>query len=294
MKAKTSKQEEIGQNSIIQNILFPTDFSDEAMQAFEFAVEMADQLGANIILYHAYHYAVTGEFFVVPELIERIHAEMKDQALTEFQKYETQARARVGSKMKLAYKVDQDFAVEGILRVIQEAKADMVIMGTKGGENVWQRWMGSLTSLVIERAEIPVLAIPAEMLQLPIRHILYATNFEEQDQRIPALVPALAQQLNADLTCLHIRTLSEVEQPQTYQEAFEKMKESVGDQVTSECVVLHAREPWQGIEEYMQHHRVDLVVTLTRHHTLLERLFQRSVTREAALKSEWPILALKS
>ncbi|MEL6698439.1 MAG: universal stress protein [Bacteroidota bacterium] len=294
MKAKTSHQGQTRQAQPVKNILFPTDFSEEAMRAFEFAVEIADQLGANIIIYHAYHYAVTGEFYVVPELIERIHTEMKDQALVEFQEYEAQARARVGAKMKLAYKVDQDFAVEGILRVIEESKADLVIMGTKGGENMWQRWMGSLTSLVIERAEVPVLAVPAEILQLPIRHILYATNFEEEDQQIPSLVSTLAQQFNAELTCLHIRTLSEVEKSQAYQEAFQKMKESIGDRVTAECVVLHAKEPWQGIEEYMQHHRVDLVVTLTRHHTLLERLFQQSLTREAALKSQWPVLALKS
>ncbi|RMG59745.1 MAG: universal stress protein, partial [Bacteroidetes bacterium] len=39
----------------MKTILFPTDFSPVAENALRFAYELADRLGAGIVLFHAYH-----------------------------------------------------------------------------------------------------------------------------------------------------------------------------------------------------------------------------------------------
>ena len=72
----------------MKTILFPTDFSPHANNAFAYALHMAELLGAELLLLHAYHYTNTGNFFIPAELIDGLNLEEKQKALTELKRYE--------------------------------------------------------------------------------------------------------------------------------------------------------------------------------------------------------------
>ncbi|MCI4667346.1 MAG: universal stress protein [Bacteroidia bacterium] len=276
--------------SKVKNILFPTDFSSHAMKAFTYALNVADQIGANIYLYHAYHYAATGEFYIVPELIQQIHTELKESALDEFQDYEVKAREVCKNPFNLAFRADADFAVEGILRTANEVSADMIIMGTEGAANLMERWLGSVSSQVIERADIPVLVVPKDFKNKEIDNIVYATNFEEPGLNFPDEVILLRDKLKSKLTCLHIRSLSE-QKEDSYTSQLDLIKELTKENGVS-YKILHGVNPWEGIQDYLEEEHVDLLVMFTHHHSLIEKLLNGSLTRKAILLSKVPILVL--
>lgn len=275
----------------IKNILFPTDFSSNAMKAFSLALHVADQLNANIHLYHAYHYAATGEFYIVPELIQQIHSELKDAALEEFQAYEAKAKEVCEKPLNLAFRTDADFAVEGILRTAKEVEADMIIMGTEGADNIMEKWLGSVSSQVIDRANIPVMVIPKEFEGNQIKRMVYATNFEEPELHFPKEILELKEVLGASLNCVHIRSLSE-QQEDTYQDQLEQIKH-LSEQANVPYQILHGVNPWEGIRNYIEEKGVDLLVMFTHHHSLFEKLWKGSMTRKAVLSIDIPVLILQ-
>jgi len=290
MKAEHLTQQQTMKKGKIKNILFPTDFSHHAFSAFNLALQIADQLEANIHLYHAYHYAATGEFYIVPELIQQIHTELKDQALEEFQAYEAKAREVCKNPLNLAFRTDSDFAVEGILRSAEEVGADMIIMGTEGAENFMEKWLGSVSSQVISRTDTPVMVIPKDFKIKKLEKMVYATNFEEPELQFPEEVIELKEELGSSLTCVHIRPLSE-QREDSYQNQLEQMKK-LTEAHDIPYQIIHGVKPWEGIRSYVKEKEVDVLVMFTHHHNLLEKVVNPSMTRRAVLSLNIPMIVL--
>ena len=163
----------------VKKILYATDLSDNARQAFAYAVSLADLYNASIIIIH-----VLPE---VPELIDKnvigyISSarwdEIKSQQLDEAKE------ALIGKKREhLAIKealhqfsedvkqqksagfttdeiiVERGNPVEEIIKNAEEQNCDLIVMGTHGLGTLADVMLGSTARRVIGRSKIPVLVV---------------------------------------------------------------------------------------------------------------------------------------
>ncbi|MEO0898341.1 MAG: universal stress protein [Bacteroidota bacterium] len=274
----------------VKNILFPTDFSANALSAFEAALFIAERFQANIHLYHAYHYASTGEFYLVPELIEEINTTLREQALNEFQVYEQKARESLGNKAGLAFHTDSDFAVDGITRMAQEVNADLIMMGTEGAEGFIDKWLGSVSSQVAEKVDVPLMVLPKSFQKRSFINMVYATNFEEAESEIPPITLQFQKALQVPLTCVHIRPLKD-QREGSYQDQLTQIKNLTAKEGIP-FQILHGMSPWQGIQSFVKEKNVDLLVMYTHHHSLREKIWEGSLSRKAVQELDIPMLIL--
>jgi nucleotide-binding universal stress UspA family protein len=276
----------------IKTILFPTDFSPNAHHAFAYAIKLAEKYDAKVVLFHAFHYASTGEFYITPELIDRINLEKEDRAYKEFEKYGKQVKEEMNSEVEISFKFSYAFAIDGILQAVNEVNPDLIVIGTRGASNVIEKLFGSVTSQVIERVSCPVLAVPVDANFREFKHILYATNFEEEGLNLPEWLIKTAKSFSANISCVHVN--QHPSDPWTRLEVALK-KEILTSGIEPDLLkmyVLHEPRVWESLQQFIYKNEVDLMAILPHKHSFFERLFQSSLTRRAALEIGIPLLVL--
>lgn len=274
----------------MQRILVPTDFSENAKQALVYARDFAHKLGAELVLFHAYH---------IPYVHAEMPAGMYQSAIDEAQEETENQLQELANKLlgpegdanvpyQLASKLG--FAVETILSYAEEIQADLILMGTQGVNGLADVILGSITSSVVERAELPVMAIPEGYEFKELKNLVFATNYDTSDLAALKHLVKIATAFNATIHVVHVNSSgNEVEQQQS--SSFKNViQQEVGyDPLTFE--VMEADDVASGIESYSKTHQVDAIALVKRKRNLLESLFHTSITRKMSFHSKVPFLA---
>jgi nucleotide-binding universal stress UspA family protein len=140
-----------------KGILCPIDFSPSALQALEFALDLARQAGGLVTLLHVVEWLAENEphasaLFNAPEL----RASMVNDA-------KQRLRSLVGEESRAWSEID-DVIVSGrahreILRAADARSADLIVIGAQGRGGVGLALFGSTTHQVVRSAACPVLTV---------------------------------------------------------------------------------------------------------------------------------------
>src|SRR5207249_11047036 len=119
----------------VNTILHPTDFSERSQYAFWLACVLARDYGARLVVLHvvAAPIIVYGEGVVPPDPDEQ--RAVAREELNGLQVPHADVRAE--------RRLEEGDAVETILRVAQEIRADLIVMGTQGRTGLGRLLMGS-------------------------------------------------------------------------------------------------------------------------------------------------------
>ncbi len=142
----------------IDNILFPTDFSDFSKYAASFAISFACDYGAKLHLLHVVEitYEIREAVGVEAPPMEEIRSKAKELALEEIE---------AAATPELLEKLDCEFAcVRGkpfaeIIGFAREIEADMIVMGTHGRSALVAAMMGSTAEKVVRKSPCPVFTV---------------------------------------------------------------------------------------------------------------------------------------
>lgn len=137
----------------ISNILVPTDFSPCSEQALDYAIEMADKLGAKVHLLSVIGIPSYG----VPELGVGLTATMMDNMITDTQRALDQLR-RDRKSVSQAF-VRAGDARDVILQTAEELPADLIVMGTHGRRGISRALLGSVAEMIVRTSPVPVLTV---------------------------------------------------------------------------------------------------------------------------------------
>lgn len=140
----------------VRKILVPTDFSDSAHNALEYAGLFAARFEAELLLLHVVETLAVGyasDLFPVP--MAEVFQEMSGYAQAELRKLADGARARGLSVREL---VVQGKPSAEIVRVAEEEGIDLIVLGTHGKGMLDHALFGSTTERVVRKARCPVLS----------------------------------------------------------------------------------------------------------------------------------------
>jgi nucleotide-binding universal stress UspA family protein len=152
---------------VINYVLVPTDGSENAERAVRFSAQMADRrYHAEVVVVYVHllisPMASFGILTPEPEshqhdltVEEQASAQaIVDHAVAEIRSLVTSPEVSVTGRVVLDSRVD-----EGILRVADEIKADIIVVGTRGLSALRGAIMGSVSHSLIEKARCPVLVV---------------------------------------------------------------------------------------------------------------------------------------
>lgn len=147
----------------IRRILVPTDFSEAAEPALDYAVGLARSFGAELVLFHALEPLVFGEGAVafgsvMDQLEQAAHAQLQRRvARLKARGLKVRGMAGNGSTARLI----SDTA--GKLRI------DLIVMGTHGRGALSRMLIGSVAEKVVRTAMCPVLTVRTRAGKSPTR-----------------------------------------------------------------------------------------------------------------------------
>ena len=136
-----------------KNILVPTDLSDGAEQALDYACELARTLGAKVHLLNVIGIPVLG----VPELGMALTSTMIDSMIADNQKALDELAAAKGADGEVVLKTGD--ARDLILQTVKELDVDLIVMGTHGRRGIRRALLGSVTESIVRSATCPVLTV---------------------------------------------------------------------------------------------------------------------------------------
>jgi nucleotide-binding universal stress UspA family protein len=137
-----------------KTIMVPTDFSEHADHALEYAVALAAKLGAKVHIMSA----ITIPSYGVPELgVALTSAVIDTQLSAATAKLDKLASQYLPMKIDLLLRTGD--ARDMIAQAASEIGADLIVMGTHGRRGVSRALLGSVAEGVVRTAPCPVLTI---------------------------------------------------------------------------------------------------------------------------------------
>jgi nucleotide-binding universal stress UspA family protein len=146
----------------VRRITYATDFSPASLAAFRPALDLARVTGAELTILHVLPSPVTLfiDGYVSQEIWDQIDASQRAQAAQEMDRLVKQA-VDAGVRTTTTI-VNGGIPDREIVRVAEESKTDMLVLGTHGRTGVARLFLGSVAAGVVATASCPVLTVRAK------------------------------------------------------------------------------------------------------------------------------------
>lgn len=274
----------------MKKILFPTDFSESATNAFVHALEFAKIVKAELILLHTFEIPVyDSQFF--PENYAAIYSSIElakfEMFKDEIPKLRAIATERNLDDIVIKHRLMDGDLIYNLKNAVEEDKVDFVIMGTSGVTDWTKFFLGSNTNAVISEIKVPVLCIPADVKYKKIKTIGFTTRYREKDKVELKKVLDIAKKTNAKVKSLYVKTSNSDVFDVTIKEW---EKEFAHENV--EFLVLPSDEVKETILDFILYKDIDILTTITHKRSFFESLFESSFTKKIAKEVSIPVLVM--
>ena len=281
----------------MNKILVPTDFSEQANNALNFAAEIARQQGADLTLLHVVEYpyhsslSTTGTWDV-----NSLDGEEKLYVLMMMQKAKEQLEQAVAAE-HLA-----DITVHPVLKVgspwktltqtLEESNADLIVMGTQGASGMQEVLVGSNTEKAVRNATVPVIAIKEPVQLSAISNIAFASNLQQGHDDLIKNLKVLQAIFNATLHLVRVNTPNSFMTDREVKRAMdvyislheiEDYTEHTYNDITEE----------DGIVSFAEDYDMDMIAIATHGRTGFLHLLSGSVAEDVVNHSKRPVWTFK-
>jgi nucleotide-binding universal stress UspA family protein len=295
----------------LDTILFPTDFSSVAEDAFSHAAHLALQSGATIHVFNVV--TPEGDTDANPmEFLPITPAETNEIGSTAPQRMEVQTVTQERGTVPVVYtQTDSASPQTAIVDYATEHEVDLVVMGTHGRKGMDRLLSGSVAEEVVRRAPCPVFTVLASEDQpprTPIDRVVAPVDLSEQSALVRDHAAALATVYGASLDLLHV--VEEAAFPTAYgvdpltpaqpdvqdraREALESLAADLDDFPNLVNTHVLAGYAARDIVDFADEHAADLLVMATHGRTGLQRFLIGSVTEKVVRSAPCPVFTVKS
>jgi nucleotide-binding universal stress UspA family protein len=276
----------------MKTILYATDFSENAQKAMAYVCELSIKTEAEIVALHIHDIPTimnTSSDAPTFQDIERDVVEKNKKKLQDFcQKHSEEDSVKQNIRFEAR---ENKSTVQGILAMIDEINADLVIIGVKGESKLKELLMGSTSMGVIKQANCPVLTIPCESQFKLFGHIVYATDFEEEDIEAINSLTEIAGLFDAKLNVVHISTEDEY----AGSEKMEWFKELLNEKVTYPKLnfeLLQSNDIYNRLESYVIANNISLIAMFERESkSIFNKWFHKDLVKRMEFHTAVPLLS---
>lgn len=280
------------ESSNMKKIITSTDFSKNSMGGFQFALHIGKALETSVELVHVYSGAFSPNQSIPlhtnPSQHDTVKKHVENFKKKGLELLQTEEAPDVHAEAVLG------FPEVELVRMSSEEATYMIIMSTSGSHGFSGKLFGTISTHIGRKANCPVMLIPQETLFQGFKNILYASNFEGIDNKNIQRLISFAESFQANVHFVHVRT------PRSDANTFTKVQESISDFLSTksnsslsfEMAAINSSSITEGLNDYAENKKIDLVVMVSPHRHFIESLFHKSTTQTFAYNSRLPVLIL--
>lgn len=269
----------------MRKILVPTDFSECANNALDYAIFLSKKMDAEIVLLSAYHIPSSGAATIVMNIQEDLRKETQEE-LDELIKLKT----KNNSGLKISSIVDFNIPSNSIVRMVNKYEFDMVVLGTTGASGIKDIFLGSTTSAIINKVKIPILAVPLDSNFKGIDTLLMACSLDSiKSVDSMNFFKLFATKLNFKVKFLNVVQDNDDKVSEKLFKKNESLK-IIFDTFDYELDLVKSNDVEKAILDAVEEKH--LLSVVTRERTFFDKLFHSSMSKKLAKHSTSPILIL--
>jgi nucleotide-binding universal stress UspA family protein len=274
----------------MKKILFPTDFSEVANNAFIHALEFAKLVNGELVLLHTFDLPIIDNQFIPDNyynIFDSIQLAQFEMFKDEIPKLRELAHKRNLDKIKLSHKLMDGDLIYNIKNAVKEENIDFIVMGTSGATGWESFFVGSNTGTVVTAVDVPVLSVPMEAQFTKIEAIGFTTRFREKDKFALRQVLKIAKKTHAVVKCLYVKTSKSDVSDETISQWITEFE---SEQV--KFIIITSDEVKGTILDFVSHKNIDILAMITHKRNFFSELFNPSLTQKLSNISIVPVLAL--
>lgn len=273
-------------------ILIPTDFSENALFAAQYACRLAQQNDASVTLYHCY--TAQSSNFDSEELAEKFEddkifkadlliEELRNSLILEF------------SDLTIETTCERGLLIETLPLYVKKEHIGLIVMGTTGRGNNKSIVWGSNTSQISAQSPVPVIAIPNKHAYFKLEKAAILTNFKSEE------LETLKDFLNLFQHIQHLEIIHVIKDEKNIAQIKEKLaswefivQDLNGiEQVSSTLACIDESDKEldtipEVINSTINKEDFDMIVVTKTRKSFFERLFRKSVSKELTLNLRKP------
>jgi nucleotide-binding universal stress UspA family protein len=274
----------------MKKILFPTDFSEAATNAFVHALEFAKMVNGELILLHTFELPIYDNQFVPVNynlVFDSLQLSEFDMFKDEIPKLHAIAEARHLDHIKMTHRLMDGSLLFNIKKAIKEDKIDFIVMGTSGATGWEAFFLGTNTGNVLAAVDVPVLSVPTESKFTKIETIGFTTRYRDKDKKALKEVLKIAKKTHAKINCLYVRTEKSDVSPSTIKQWEEEFEAE-----PIQFSVIPSDDVQDTIADFILFKGIDVLAMLTYKRNFFVELFRPSLTQKFSNKFHIPVLAM--
>lgn len=277
----------------MKKILFPTDFSETANNAFVYALKLAKSINAEIYVLNTYEMPVISTTSAgQPELIQNVYNSIELNNFDNYKKQVPKLRNIASdidcADINLTFIFEEGIMLSILKKIISEEHIDFIVMGTNGNSGFEKKLLGSNTVYVMENISIPILSVPRKAEYKRLNHFGFATMLRDSDKPGLHQIIKIAQALNADVKVLHVLRKENTEAMNT----LDTWKAEFNDSNVTFHTVLNEKLD-ESVFFFIDDQLIDVMCIVKRQLNFFEKLFTTSLSKQLSYHADVPVLVLK-
>lgn len=278
----------------MKNIILPTDFSSNAYNAIEYALQLFKDEECtfyivNTIIPGSYNIPAVddGPSNIVVEKVIKQNAENK--LLDIEQKITTKFN---NAKHTFQLIVSINLLSSEIKTLIKDRAIDLIVMGTKGATGAQEVFLGTNTMHTIKKSSCAVIAVPQDFTFEKPKEILFTTDFKfSMENRYLSLLRLFCSKHSSRLNVLNVYSGKSLEPTQ------EILKKQLAAYFKNNSYLFHELEYMdvsEAVAYFQIKHKINFMVMINNKHSFFENLMFKSVIQEIVYHTNVPLLVIPS
>lgn len=270
----------------MKTILVATDFSSAALNATNYAADMALAINADILLLHVYQIPVS-----YSEIPVAVNAEDMQQSVEkDINKIKEQLTRKTSGKLNIETEVRMGIFFPELKTVCERIKPYTVVMGSQGTTAAERLFFGSHAVYAMKHLMWPLITVPLGATFSSVKKIGLACDFDKVVDTTPVdEIKMLVTDFNAELHVLNTDKKN-VFNPDVVIES--GLLEEMLVPIKPNYHFISNGNRDEGIMDFAEKNHIDLLVALPKRHGLIDKLIHKSHTKQLVLHSHVPVMAL--
>lgn len=272
----------------MEKILCPVDLHTDTLNSLEAAAKVAFAHKAQLVLLHV---------FTEDDYEQALSAADGDmEEVSSVEKGKEIALSRLCDTLRdtiqglqCVWELRQGSAVSIILELAHTLSAKLIVMGSHGVSSITEAMDGNHPVKVIESAPCPVLCVPTGASFESPAKVIYGSRLKAEDPDCLQRLIALLHPFSSRIEVVHVGQPTRALE-QKWQEHERLIRSYVPYEKLSFTLFPWKKETYRGIDEFQLQARGQMLVLLTHQRNFLQRIFEKSVFKQFAYYSDFPVL----
>jgi len=268
----------------MKKILIATDFSAPANNALDYAANLAQKVGSDLVIFSVYTMS--------------IHASNSHASATlfkELMKKDEDKLINLGKEIEEKFNIDvktvfmTDDVISSLKKYLKAQPVDLVVMGIESNLTEYKLF-GNTTTDAIKMRQFPLLVVPNDVKFSGYKNIVYACDHKNISKETNLnVLKHLVDDFNAELNVLNV--LKEKDSSNKITELEEKMNVILKD-FNHSYNYVHNATVGDGVKEALDKYPAELLVMIPHKIGFFESLIKGSQTSQMTIKTRVPLLII--